>query len=162
MKKTIPILAIISLLVFAGCLGEKGDTSTTQETTTSTTVKDKKSCEKNSDCVLLEFRCCPKPDPCENKPVEALNKESKEKIVEKKKQNCSKPCPEYAPPACSHCLNLENYSAVCLDNKCKIKKEINCKAYCKALAKNNTETCPFISDPDLITEKNTKKCNCLE
>ncbi len=124
-------------------------------------IDNEKYCEKDSDCVFLDFiRCCPPPDPCKRESPNVVNKESKEKIEQEMKAKCPPTCPYYSPPQCSHCLNLEKFTPICVDNKCTVKREINCEEYCKAIAKNESEPCPWISNSDLITEENSKQCGC--
>jgi len=124
-------------------------------------IGDEKYCQKDSDCVFLDFiRCCPPSDPCKRKPPMVVNKWNKEKIEQEMKAKCPPTCPQYAPPLCFDCLNIEKFTPICVDNKCIAKREINCEEYCKAVAKNESEPCPWISNPDLITEENTEKCGC--
>ena len=129
--------------------------------TQKTKVIDEKYCDKDSDCVFLDFiGCCPPPDPCKREPPMVVNKWNKEKIEQEMKAKCPPTCPQYAPPLCFDCLNIEKFTPICVDNKCTVKREINCEEYCKAVAKNESDPCPWISNPDLITEENTKKCGC--
>ena len=121
---------------------------------------DKKYCEKDEDCVFIDFQCCPEPDPCQREPREVVNKDNKEKIEKDLESKCSPICPPYAPPMCSDCLNLEDFSPACINNRCTSKREVNCENYCEALAKDKSKPCPWISNEGLITEENTEKCNC--
>jgi len=121
---------------------------------------DKKYCEKDEDCVFIDFQCCPEPDPCQREPREVVNKDNKEKIEKDLESKCSPICPPYAPPMCSDCLNLEDFSPACINNRCTSKREVNCENYCEALAKDKSKPCPWISNEGLITEENTEKCDC--
>ena len=124
-------------------------------------IDDEKYCEKDLDCVFLDFiRCCPPPDPCKREAPMVVNIWNKEKIEQEMKAKCPPTCPYYEQPQCSHCFNIEKFTPICVDNKCTVKREINCEEYCKAVAKNESEPCPWISNPDLITEENTEKCGC--
>ncbi|MCK4454246.1 hypothetical protein KAU51_02770 [Candidatus Parcubacteria bacterium] len=125
-------------------------------------IPEEESCSQDSDCVFLDFQCCPTPDPCKREPSKVVNKANKEKIEQEMKAKCPPLCPRYAPPRCFDCLNLEKFTPVCVDNRCTVKKEINCEEYCKAVAKDKSEPCPWISNERLLTEKNTEMCGCLE
>ena len=120
------------------------------------------SCSQDSHCVFLDFQCCSTPDPCKKEPSRVVNKENKEKIEQEIKAKCPPTCPQYTPPRCFNCLNLEKFIPICVDNKCTVKKEINCKEYCKAVAKDKSEPCPWISNESLLTEENTEMCGCLK
>ncbi len=122
-----------------------------------------KYCEKDSDCVFLDFiSCCSPPDPCKREPPKVVNKRSKDKTEQEREAKCPSSCPMYMPPPPCSCLNIEEFTPVCVDNECTIKRENNCEEYCKAIDKNESEACPWISNPDLITEENTEKCGCID
>ena len=118
------------------------------------------SCIQNSDCEIADFSCCPEPSPCGSKNLDSVNKNYKSQLETYLKSKCKENCLPPAPPACTECLKLEKTEPVCTNNQCSIKKELNCEDYCKAIVKNKTKTCPFISNETLITKENTEKCKC--
>lgn len=135
---------------------------------------DQKICNIDQDCELFTSECCPIPRPCGNMPQIAVNKDSNTEISQKIARYCpSAKCPFWSLSPCS-CQIIEEFSPVCINNQCQIKKDVDCQNYCKALElyNNNKEvyqnrkSCvenlelPLISDQKLLTPENTKKCGC--
>jgi len=159
--KYILIIVILAVIVVGGIFWlSKEEIPIIQLIEIKKKEKDEKYCKEDNDCLFLTFQCCPKPDPCHREPLEVINKANKKRKEEELKSKCTLTCPSYAPPSCFECLDLENFTPICINNKCDVRREINCENYCKAIAEDKSKPCPWISNESLITEENTKKCNC--
>jgi len=154
-KFMIPII-VIALLLVAGAIFYLYGLPKINEKK----LEQAKLCTWDSDCEILDFTCCPPPDPCGVKNPEIINKQYKVEVEQYLKSKCESPCPAYSPMVCSECLKMEDITPVCLNNQCTAKREINCENYCQAIKKDKSEICPLISDESLITEENNEKCKC--
>jgi len=160
-KIIIPIFIIVLLLAAGAIFYQYWWVPREQQRKTEELLFKSHSCTRDTDCEIADFGCCPDLNPCGSKNLESVNKDYKIQLEIYLKSKCKEKCLPPAPPACTDCLKLEKITAVCTNNQCSIKKELNCKDYCKALVKSKSKTCPLISDDTLLTKENTKKCKCI-
>lgn len=153
----------MGLALLSGCIGWEKYINTSGDAPQTAKNLSESYCMQDADCSLLDVACCGH-HPCKSKsmPLKSVNNANKEKVEQVIKASCPPVCPDYAPPRCFDCLDLEKFEPACVNNECSVKREIDCEAYCKAVAKNASEACPWISNESLITPQNTIFCECPE
>lgn len=123
-------------------------------------------CTQDADCMELSpANCCPPPPwPCAEEPVLGVAADEAE-VQQWITDNCSGPeppiCPDYAPPRCWDCLDVQVWTPRCgADGACFAEPSIDCEALCAAAAKPEGAVCPFINAADLITPEAAAACDC--
>lgn len=158
-----PVDAGLDIVSDVGAAGDTFDTQVPDVPLIPEDVEDPGLCEVDEDCILLTPKsCCPvEPNPCGATPEGGTEQEQGE-ILAWIAQSCdpSEECTEYPAPECETCHMVVTYKPICdfETKKCAVLEVPDCNALCEAFAQPTGQTCPLVSNPELVTAEGVDDC----